>query len=76
MTPWISAKAKTKAKKPPILIIFDHPEIPLHNNPAELGARKRVCKRLISFGTSAKDGTKKHNNLTWAPHGIPHKITL
>jgi len=50
--------AKTKAKKPSMLIVLDHPEIPLHNNPAELGARKRVRKRVVSFGTRTKDGTK------------------
>ncbi|NOR66278.1 MAG: hypothetical protein GQ528_02860 [Woeseiaceae bacterium] len=37
-----------------MLLVLDHPEIPLHNNPAELGARKRV----VSFGTRTKDGTK------------------
>jgi len=50
--------AKTKAKKSSMLIVLDHPEIPLHNNPAELGARKRVRKRVVSFGTRTKDGTK------------------
>jgi len=50
--------AKTKAKKPSMLIVLDHPEIPIHNNPAELGARKRVRKRIVSFGTRTKDGTK------------------
>lgn len=50
--------AKTKAKKESLLIVLDHPEIPLHNNPAELGARKRVRKRVISYGTRSDDGTK------------------
>jgi len=50
--------AKTRAKKPSMLIVLDHPEIPLHNNPAELGARKRVRKRVVSFGTRTIDGTK------------------
>lgn len=50
--------AKTKAKKLSMLIVLDHPEIPLHNNPAELGARKRVRKRVVSFGTRTIDGTK------------------
>jgi len=50
--------AKTKAKKESLLIVLDHPEIPLHNNPAELGARKRVRKRVISYGTRSEDGTK------------------
>ena len=50
--------AKTKAKKKSMLMVLDHPEIPLHNNPAELGARKRVRKRVVSFGTRTIDGTK------------------
>lgn len=45
-------------KKPSLLMVLDHPEITLHNNPAELGARKRVRKRVVSFGTRTDDGTK------------------
>ncbi len=50
--------AKTMDKKVSLLMVLDHPEIPLHNNPAELGARKRVRKRVVSFGTRTDDGTK------------------
>jgi hypothetical protein len=50
--------AKTKAKKDPLLMVLKHPEISLHNNSAELGARKRVRRRKISFGTRSEDGTK------------------
>jgi len=50
--------AKTKAKKWFLLMVLDHPEIPLHNNPAELGARRRVRQRVVSFGTHTEDGTK------------------
>ncbi len=50
--------AKTMDKKASLLMVLDHPEIPLHNNPAELGARKRVRKRVVSFGTRTDDGTK------------------
>ena len=32
------------------------PEIPLHNNPAELGARARVRKRDVSFGPRTREG--------------------
>lgn len=48
--------AKTKAKKDQLLKVLKHPEIPLHNNPAELGARRRVRKRDISFGPRTQDG--------------------
>jgi hypothetical protein len=50
--------ARTKDKKKSMLIALDHPEIPLHNNPAELGARTRVRKRVVSFGTRTICGTK------------------
>jgi hypothetical protein len=48
--------AKTMAKKDNLLQVLDHPEIPLHNNSAELGARQRVRKRKISFGPRTDDG--------------------
>jgi len=50
--------ALTRAKKESLLLVLEHPEILLHNNPAELGARRRVRKRVISFGTRTADGTK------------------
>lgn len=50
--------ARTRAKKASLLLVLDHPEIPLHNNPAELGARQRVRKRAISFGPRTADGAK------------------
>lgn len=49
---------KTRRKKASLLLVLDHPEIPLHNNPAELGARQRVRKRDISFGPRTPDGAK------------------
>jgi FtsZ-binding cell division protein ZapB len=48
--------AKTKAKKDRLLKVFSYPEMPLHNNPAELAARRRVRKRDISFGPRTLDG--------------------
>ena len=42
--------AKTRENKAQLLQVLEHPEIPLHNNPAELGARGRVRKRDVSFG--------------------------
>jgi hypothetical protein len=50
--------AKTKAKKESMLVVLEHPEIPLHNNSAELAARKRVRRRKISFGTRSEDGAQ------------------
>ena len=48
----------TKKKKESLLVVLDHPDTPLHNNPAELALRMYVIKRKISFGTKSKDGTK------------------
>jgi hypothetical protein len=42
-------KALTRAKKEALLMVLTHPEILLHNNPAELGARQRVRKRDVSL---------------------------
>ena len=48
--------AKTLAKQEQLLLVLDYPHLPLHNNPAELGARQRVRKRDISFGPRSPDG--------------------
>jgi len=48
--------AKTQTKKGCLLMVLTHPEIPLHNNPAELGARARVRKRDVSFGPRTREG--------------------
>ena len=50
--------SKTLAKKDELLAVLIHPEVELHNNPAELGARRRVRKRVISVGTRSDDGTQ------------------
>jgi hypothetical protein len=50
--------ASTRANKAALLRVLDHPEIPLHNNPAELGARQRVRKRDVSFGPRTIDGAR------------------
>ena len=48
--------ARSKAKKDKLLLVLDFPDIPLHNNAAELGARQRVRKRKISCGPRTQDG--------------------
>jgi hypothetical protein len=50
--------AKTQAKKDSLLLVLQHPELPLHNNPAELAARQRVRKRDVSFGPRTPDGVR------------------
>jgi len=49
---------KTWAKKESLLLVLVHPEIPLHNNASELGARQRVRKRAISFGPRTAEGAR------------------
>ena len=50
--------AKTRAKQSCLLMVLAHPEIPLHNNPAELGARARVRKRDVRFGPRTHEGAR------------------
>jgi hypothetical protein len=50
--------AKTQTKKANLLLVLKRPELPLHNNPAELGARQRVRKRDVSFGPRTQDGVR------------------
>ncbi len=46
----------TLAKKESLLMVLSHPEILLHNNPAELGARQRVRKRDVSLQARTREG--------------------
>ncbi len=59
--------ALTFAKQQALLMVLDHPDIPLHNNAAELAARTRVRKRKISYGTRSDDGTRAWDTLRAEP---------
>ena len=48
--------AKTRAKKTSLLMVLQHPELPLHNNASELAVRQRVRKRDVSFGPRTQLG--------------------
>jgi len=50
--------AKSKAKKSELLFVLKYPQLPLHNNAAELGARAQVRKRDVSLQTRTKEGTE------------------
>jgi hypothetical protein len=50
--------AKTREKKDELLLVLTHPEVPLHNNASELGARQRVRKRDVSFGPRTSIGAR------------------
>lgn len=67
--------ALSKEKKEELLIVLKFPEIPLHNNPAELALREGVVKRKISNGTRSEDGKAAWENMmsimdTCRKHGI------
>jgi hypothetical protein len=49
-------KVLTLAKKESLLMVLSHPEILLHNNPAELAARQRVRKRDVSLQARTSEG--------------------
>jgi hypothetical protein len=50
--------AMTRDKKNALLMVLRHPEIPLHNNPAEIEMRRRIRKRDVSFGPRTEDGKR------------------
>ncbi len=54
---------KTKSKKAGYLLVLQYPEIELHNNPAELGARAQSRKRDVSLHTISKEGTESQDTL-------------
>lgn len=52
---------KTNAKKDELLLVLKYPEIPLHNNAAELAARVIARKRDVSLHTMTQEGTKAND---------------
>jgi Transposase IS66 family len=55
--------AKTYARKRALLRVLDKPDLPLHNNPAELAARQRVRKRDVSFGARSTAGIRAWDSM-------------
>lgn len=51
-------KQLTLLKSSELLRVLEHPELPLHNNPAELAARTMVQRRNISYATQTLEGTQ------------------
>jgi hypothetical protein len=49
---------RTAANGEMLLLVLEHPEIPLHNNDMELAARRRVRKRDVSFGPQSAGGAR------------------
>jgi len=50
--------AKTAAKKDELLTVLDHPEVPLHNNASELGARVSARRRDVSLHSKSVRGAR------------------
>ena len=53
--------ATSKAKKPELLLVLKYPELPLHNNEAELAARVQARKRDVSLHTMSLAGTQSQD---------------
>lgn len=54
---------KTYAKKDNLLLVLKYPQIPLHNNSAELGARVQTRKRDVSLQTKNDKGTQAKDTM-------------
>jgi hypothetical protein len=55
--------ASTLANKTRLLLVLKFPHLPLHNNPAEGGARTQARKRDVSLQTKNSKGTKAKDTL-------------
>ena len=53
--------SKTKENKEHLLMVLVLPEVPLHNNAAELAARAKVRKRDVSLQTITEEGTRAND---------------
>lgn len=54
---------KTREKKDSLLLVLKYPELPLHNNSAELGARAQARKRDVSLQTKNAKGTEAKDTM-------------
>jgi hypothetical protein len=67
--------AKSKAKKKELLTVLNHPEIPLHNNRSENGARVQKRREDASLQTKTEAGTNAKDTMmtiveTCKKHGV------
>lgn len=69
--------AKTLAHQTALLAVLAHPELALHNNACELGVRRRVRKRDVSFGPRTAAGATTWDTLhTLAATAQQHGVNL
>ncbi|MCP4160128.1 MAG: transposase [Deltaproteobacteria bacterium] len=55
--------AMSKAKKKELLTVLNHPELPLHNNRSENGARVQKRREDVSLQTKTKEGTRAKDTM-------------
>jgi hypothetical protein len=68
--------AKSKAKKKELLTVLIHPELPLHNNRSENGARVQKRREDVSLQTKTKEGTEaKDTMMTIVETAKKHSIS-
>ena len=56
--------SKTQAKRNRLLTALRYPEVPLHNNESELGARVSARRRDVSLHTKSQAGTRAMDTFT------------
>ena len=54
---------KNKTKKGELLVVLKHPEVPLHNNLSENGARVEKRRQDVSLQTKTDEGTKAKDTM-------------
>jgi hypothetical protein len=68
--------AKSKAKKKELLTVLNHPELPLHNNRSENGARVQKRREDVSLQTKTMEGTEaKDTMMTIVETAKKHSIS-
>jgi len=55
--------ALTRKKREKLLLVLKYPQIPLHDNPAEIALRELVIKKKISYGTKSEKGRIAWENM-------------
>jgi hypothetical protein len=54
---------KSRSKKEELLVVLKHPEVPLHNNASENGARTEKRRQDVSLQTKTDEGTKAKDTM-------------
>ena len=76
LSPFLAACiARTRKNKAKLLLVLEHPELPLHNNAAELAVRRRVRKLNVSFGPVSDAGRQAWDTMQ-SLNGTVEKLGL